>query len=364
VTAVVLLGGLVAIWLLTRNRDAVSVGWMTAVAQRGTLTETVDASFTMVRDHPERLRAPVSGVITDVDIRQGAPLPTLKRLFAVAGKSVFGLPSSRPLYRDIGEGDRGDDVKAVQRALAAAGHDPGSTSGKWDPRTTDAFKAFQRDMHLDQTGRLLLRQFVSFPPGSTALDPPVLVGAEVVRGGVIAVLGKPTGLVAEAEVSQLDLPRLKANQAAELTFDALPGRSVGATVATLPTRAKQTEPTPGSTKPVVYPVRLVPRALPQGVRADMTGQARVIVVQRPEAVIVPTAAVGGGTADPVVNVVTGDRVQRRPVKVGLATSTGTQILSGLEPGTTVIVGRAPEPETRSGPGADDREPPALKELVR
>src|SRR4051794_37895422 len=44
VTAVVLLGGLLGTWLVTRNRDAASVGWITAVAQRGTLTETVDAS--------------------------------------------------------------------------------------------------------------------------------------------------------------------------------------------------------------------------------------------------------------------------------------------------------------------------------
>jgi len=217
---------------------------------------------------------------------------------------------------------------------------------------------------MTQTGRLSLRQFVSFPLGATTLDPPVTIGDEVVRGGVIAVVGKPTGLVAQAEVSQLDIPRLKAGQAARLSFDALPRRSVRATVGTLPSRAKQTGASPGATKPVVYPVRLVPRALPEWVRADMTGQARVVVIRRPNAVVVPTGAVAGGMANPLVNVVTGRGAGARPVKVGLVTATRTQILSGLGPGETVVVGRAPGPDagSRQGPGA--RKPPSLKGLIR
>lgn len=49
-------------------------------------------------------------------------------------------------------GSTGDDVKAVQVLLKAAGHDPKGADGKWGANTTAAMKAFQKAAGLDSDG--------------------------------------------------------------------------------------------------------------------------------------------------------------------------------------------------------------------
>ncbi|HEX8860084.1 MAG TPA: hypothetical protein VGC06_13525, partial [Actinomycetes bacterium] len=57
-----------------------------------------------------------------------------------------------------------------------------------------------------------LGQFVSFPPGSTALDVPVTVGDRLGGGGTIATVGGARSMVAQADVGQQDVVQLKTDQ--------------------------------------------------------------------------------------------------------------------------------------------------------
>jgi multidrug efflux pump subunit AcrA (membrane-fusion protein) len=80
----------------------------------------------------------------------------------------------------------------------------------------------------------------------------------------------------------------------------------------------------------------------------MTGQAHIAVQSRTNVVIVPSAAVGGSTTQPTVQVVVGGRPVTRPVVVGLVTSADTEILAGVQPGDVVVVGSqqlGPTPST-------------------
>jgi peptidoglycan hydrolase-like protein with peptidoglycan-binding domain len=353
-------------YLLKEDRSAALAPIpMTAVARRGTLTETVDARFTMVRNNPTILRASASGVVTRVRITPGMTLAALRRLVGIGGQYVYGIPSSLPFYRDLKEGDKGDDVAALQRALVAAGYHPRRTDGAWTTETTAAFKAFQHDQGLDQSGRLTLGQFVSFPPGAIVLEPPVSVGARVARGSALAIVGKTTDLLAQAEVSQLDFPRLKAGEPAQLTFDALPGSSVAATVAALPTKAEQGPASAGSSRPVIYAVRLAPKQLPDGIQAGMTGEVRVTIGEQPNAVLVPTSAINGSTASPTVQVVvTEHQIQTRPVTVGFTTATDTQILDGVKSGETVVIGVAASRANSDSREQDGSQPPGPGTMVR
>jgi tetratricopeptide (TPR) repeat protein len=54
----------------------------------------------------------------------------------------------------IGPGAKGEPVAELQRLLAAAGHDPGSTDGIFGKATVEALKAFQKDSGIEATGRL------------------------------------------------------------------------------------------------------------------------------------------------------------------------------------------------------------------
>src|SRR5206468_11011516 len=120
-------GGAVA-WGVTRGASTSQAQPLaTATVQRRTLTQTVDASFTLAKQNTSRLASPAAGTVTSVALTEGAALKGLIRLVGIDGTAIYGIPSSYPLYRNLAEGDDGPDVTALQRALKAAGDDPGAT---------------------------------------------------------------------------------------------------------------------------------------------------------------------------------------------------------------------------------------------
>jgi membrane fusion protein, macrolide-specific efflux system len=337
---VLVVAGGAAGYLLTRSSgsQAEQVQYTFATARRGELRQTVDAQFTMTRSRQTQLRAPAAGVVTKLHLSEGQALPTLKPLLEVDGAAIYGIASATPFYRDLAAGDTGDDVTALQAALAAAGYDPGSTDGDFGSQTVTALEDWQQAEGLDVTGRLSLASFVSFPPGSIVLDLPIAVGDRLAAGGNLATVGGSRDLIAQADVAQADVVRLKVGQSADLTFDALSGSQVSAKVATIALEAETQSANAGTSAPVEYSVELRPVNLPSSVRAGMTGQVSVSVVDLRNVVIVPTAAVGGTSDNPTVQVMNDGRPVDMPVVVGLATSTGVQIVTGIQPGQTVITG--------------------------
>jgi multidrug efflux pump subunit AcrA (membrane-fusion protein) len=75
-----------------------------------------------------------------------------------------------------------------------------------------------------------------------------------------------------------------------------------------------------------------------GVKVTFLGQEEKQGAQAPEGVMVPQSAVRDDSGEKIVFLVKGDRVERHAVKVGTANGAQTQILAGLTPGDTVVVG--------------------------
>jgi macrolide-specific efflux system membrane fusion protein len=179
---------------------------------------------------------------------------------------------------------------------------------------------------------------VSFPPGSIVLDLPIAVGDRLGVGGNLATVGGAGAMVAQADVGQQDVVQLKSGQQAELTFDAMPDDRVAAKVTTIALDAETQTSSAGSSNPVEYSVELRPTRLPSTVRAGMTGQVSVTVVDLRNVLVVPAAAVGGTGGQPTVQVLENGSTRLVPVVVGLSTSSGVQILAGLQAGQTVVTG--------------------------
>jgi macrolide-specific efflux system membrane fusion protein len=310
----------------------------TARAVRTTLTQTVDASFTLVKENVKPLRAAAAGVVTSVGLTTGKPVKALTPLVTIDGAALYGIPSSYPLYRNLAEGDSGSDVAALQRALAAAGHDPGSADGDFGSGTADALANWQADHGLDQTGRLDLSQFVSYQPGAVVDEVAVEVGDRVAAGGQLAMLAPRSDLVAQADVSQLDVDRLKVGQDVTLTFDGLGGGTASGKVDDIANAAASSQGSAGSSTVVQYEVTVRVRKLPAGAMAGMTGQASVVTASRRGVVVVPSSAIGGSGAAPTVQVVTDGGTVTRPVIVGLVTTQGSEILTGVRAGEQVVTG--------------------------
>ena len=327
-------------WAVTRGDDTPTAQSLaTATARRATLTQTVDASFALAKDGTSTLASPAAGTVTSVAITQGKAVKALTKLAGVDGNAVYGIPSGYPLYRGLAEGDEGPDVTTLQKALAAAGHlPPGEADGDFGTGTADALADWQADHGLEETGRLDLASFVSYKPGAVVDDVTVKVGDRMQAGGKLATLAPTQSLVATADVSQLDVAKLKVGQRVTLTFDALDGAATSGTVDEIADSPTSSDSSAGTTTVVQYPVTVRIGKLPTGDRTGMTGQASVVTTSRRNVVVVPSSAIGGTTANPTVQVVQDGTTVTRPVVVGLVTTQGSEILTGLQAGEQVVTG--------------------------
>ncbi len=395
VIALVLVGGGIGAVVAagSSNDSSASTQVVTGTARRGTLTQAISATFTLSLTSTGNLVAPgtptsaaastsgsaasstsgasTSGastggattsttaaagtaatgssaassssgqVLTDLPLSVGQTVPALQPVMRVNGTPIFSIPMGVPLYRTLVSGDTGADVWAAQKALTDAGYSIDSdTYGTYGSGTIDAVDNFQVAQGLTETGEISQDQFVSYPPGSAVLSLSAAVGDRVAAGSTVASLGVPGSLLAQASVSQSDFTKVQVGQSVALTFDALTGQAATGVVTTLPVQAQSSgsSAAAGSSTPVQYSVTIFSAGWPKGVLPGMTGTASIAVTSRTNVVIVPTSAVGGSGDNPTVQIMVNGKATTKPVVVGLSTSDGTEIITGVQPGDIVVTG--------------------------
>jgi membrane fusion protein, macrolide-specific efflux system len=391
VIVLVLVGGGIGALVAAGNSNdsSASTQVVTGTARRGTLTQAISATFTLALNSTGNLVAPgtptgatassttgstggstaagsgtgtnagttgttaaASGststsstsaqVLTALSLGVGQPVPAMQPVMQVNGGPIFSIPMGVPLYRTLISGDTGADVWAAQNALIGAGYGISSDSfGTYGSGTVDAVDAFQLAQNVTETGQISLDQFVSYAPGSIVQSLSTAVGDRVTAGATIASLGVPGSMVAQASVSQSDFTKVQVGQSVALSFDALTGQTATGVVFALPTQAASsgsTSAAAGSSSPVQYTVTIVSGAWPKGTLSGMTGTASIAITSRTNVVIVPTSAVGGSGDNPTVQVVVNGKATSKPVVVGLSTSDGTEIITGVQPGDVVVTG--------------------------
>ena len=70
----------------------------------------------------------------------------------ISGEVLYTLPDDDPLYRVLSVGDEGVDAATVERALAAAGYEPGEVDGIFTEETAEEIRAWEADVEIEETG--------------------------------------------------------------------------------------------------------------------------------------------------------------------------------------------------------------------
>lgn len=151
-------------------------------------------------------------------------------------------------------------------------------------------------------------------PGGTA-EPVVIAGGDV---------------TVTAAVDEMDVARVRAGQAADVTFAALPGRTFSGTVEQVALEGRSQN---GVT---TYDV-LIRVQKPEGVRAGMSATASILVERKEDVLLVPAEAVVDSQQGTAVRVLTAAGPQTVPVKIGLRNDRVAEVLSGLRAGDTVVL---------------------------
>jgi peptidoglycan hydrolase-like protein with peptidoglycan-binding domain len=131
---------------LAAEAQAPGASLVTARAELRVITEPIVARGTVVAGGSVKLAPPAgaagdSSVVTSVKVKVGDRANEGRVLLELSGRPVIGLVLPFPLYRDINPGDKGPDVREVQRALRRLGYWVTVTE-TFDSATQKAVKKF------------------------------------------------------------------------------------------------------------------------------------------------------------------------------------------------------------------------------
>ncbi len=248
--------------------------------------------------------------------------------------------SSTPLYTTLStsltSGAQRANVAALQRALKADGHFTGTVNGVFGTTTRTALEGWQSARGLSETGRITTSQFVWVPTGAVIASWSVGLGSAAGTGTSLATIEFPRPLEATASVSQADITNLKVGQKVQLTVSSGSSMSFSGAIASISSQpVSSSTSTAGSSSTVDYTVIVRLASVPAAVRSGMSGTLVVTIAKRSNVLVVPTSALTGSS---YVRVMVHGTPVYRQVSTGMATSSLTQITSGLAAGEVVMTG--------------------------
>ncbi len=232
-----------------------------------------------------------------------------------------------------------DELAQNQLALAQARATMQTTKQKKDDlarrAVLDTDRASLRDQQLTDQVRSLEEKVrsasISAPADGTLYSLPVRVGDYVSVGQVLAEMADLSRVRVRAFVDEPDLGWLEPNQVVQITWDGLPGRVWGGRTEQVPKQVVALGTR--SVGEVLCSVDNVKLELLPNVNVEV----RILVRERPGVLVVPRAAVRSDGPHHFVFALDGDRVRKREILVGIASSSRYEVLSGLIEGARVVL---------------------------
>lgn len=137
----------------------------------------------VVRPPVEVLSSGAPGLVTRVWVEAGDTLTGGQRVYAADGVPVFAYRGSGVLFRPLKQGDRGEDVRVLQRALGQVLDEDLPDSGQFGTATREAVRRLQGRMGVTRTGEAQPAWFVRVPARAVVGDLSVRVGAVAPAAG-------------------------------------------------------------------------------------------------------------------------------------------------------------------------------------
>ncbi|MBV8332308.1 MAG: efflux RND transporter periplasmic adaptor subunit [Candidatus Eremiobacteraeota bacterium] len=169
---------------------------------------------------------------------------------------------------------------------------------------------------------------------------PLQSGDPVTEGQALFTIAGGSGYIVRAEVDEQDVINVRIGQRANVTGQDFPGKTIAGHVSDVaPVATKSTDPS-STAKQVLTTISL--DASPAFLRDGMSADVDILTSYVPDAIVVPNDAVVRDKGKTFVYVVAGGTAREQPVRLGKASDTQTQILSGLRPGDVIVAGKVPE----------------------
>ncbi len=178
----------------------------TAKVERGDLVETQGVDGTLGYGDAWGISSAAQGTVTWLPA-EGSRITRGETLYEVDEKPVTLMYGTIPLYRALGQGDEGNDVKELEQNLAALGYTGFDVDDNYTSATAAAVKDWQTDRGLDQTGRVDSSQIVFSSGALRVASQKVRVGDRAAQGPLITVTPTSQIVTVNLDVADRDLAR-------------------------------------------------------------------------------------------------------------------------------------------------------------
>lgn len=303
---VLLLGAGVAGYLVFfgSSGNAQTTAARTAAAANRDVSEVVTASGTVQSSFSAAASFGAAGTVTEINVKVGDPV--------TKGQQLAKLdPTQAQLQVDIAQDNL--DTAALKGTA------------------TTAYR--QAELALKQAQDTLAGTTLTAPGDGTITSITGSVGQKVGSNATsgFVVVTDLKNLVLHANVSESDVSKLKADQAATVTVNAMQGQPIQAKVA-------QVDLTPTTSNNVVqYGVTLTLTQPPAGLRPGQSASVEVTVAAATNVLAVPAAAVQTVNGQSTVQAMENGAETRKTVEVGVRGDQYVEIKSGLTAGEQVVL---------------------------
>jgi multidrug efflux pump subunit AcrA (membrane-fusion protein) len=135
-------------------------------------------------------------------------------------------------------------------------------------------------------------------------------------------------LYLEGQVSEAEVPSVRAGLPVTVRVDSLPGRTLNGRISEVIPLAQ------AGSRTFRVRVRL---ANDPGLKPGSFGRGRVVIRRAPDALLIPKTAIVDRDGQSMVYVVSGSKAHRRPVQLGVATRDAVEIRQGLDATDRVVI---------------------------
>jgi macrolide-specific efflux system membrane fusion protein len=345
----------VSAWLVTRGSDPATARTITYTVSRGTVSQTVTATGTLVAAKQAELDFAVSGRVTKVLVRPGDHVRKGEVLARVDDAALQASYASTNAQLSAAQTQYAEDAAAGASSTQLAADSAAVTSAK-----------AARDQAADDLAGARLRSTITGTVASVDLEVGDQVGSTGGNGGgnqtpnsssdsasSDVVVIAPGHYLVDASVTSSDVGRLEKGMQARVTPTDATGASapIFGTVTAVGMVA-QSSGSDGSSGAASFPVEITVTGVRKGLYAGTSVDVSITTRQRTNVLTVPALALRSSNGSTYVNKVEGGRTVRTTVTVGDTYDGQTEITSGLSAGDQVelVTGLAARVDRGGGGG--------------
>jgi macrolide-specific efflux system membrane fusion protein len=336
---------------------------LTAVVKRADLDVVVLETGRVEPRLQTQIKSKVGGQVIEVRVEEGEKVKTGQVLLRIDPtdyrRDVARMEAETAQYREA-VGYSGLQLDRSQRAQAGAI----AAVAELDQAKHEAAMARARLRSAQvalETARDRLRYTeIEAPFEGTIIQRAIQPGEVVVPGVTATVEGKAllvladlSALLVKIDLNQIDVARVKRGQKADVTLDALPGKTYAAEVTRVaPAAAVSARGSAQGHAPDVFPVEAVLDVSQDlsAIKPGMTADVRILVDRKPKVLVLPIEAVVSEKGKSFVQVIDQSKAgkpttTRREVTVGARSDRELEVQSGLAEGARILI---------KPPAADER----------